>query len=73
MDFEAWFATEVDLGHLYYTDKEVAQRAWNGALEQSALVAWRRGVEGNKPGTTINRRVITGLIVDGIHALKTLD
>jgi hypothetical protein len=38
-------------------------------IEECALAAWKRGTEENEPGTTINRRVLTGIIVDNIRAM----
>jgi hypothetical protein len=69
MDFETWFQAEVVADRLYSSDEEAARRAWNGAIQQSALAAWERGTQGNEPGTTISRRVISGLIADEIRTL----
>lgn len=49
------------------------ERAREDAIEECALAAWKRGIEGNEPGTMINRRVIAGLIADDIRALKAGD
>ena len=62
-----------DAGRMPETDKEVARRTWNGAIEACAMAAWHRGMKEHEPGTMINRRVITGLIADDIRAMKSGD